>query len=108
MKTRITLVPVLAAIAIILCGVGLRKVFSQPSAVVVDQIDREILKRTEAQLQALQLRYQSEAGPIVMEHDEIVKKYCSKAGLVYSPTGNCAIDVASGLVTKKSAQVPPK
>ncbi len=74
---------------------------SQSGPTKIDKFDLEVLKRTESQLQTLQLKYQNEASPIIKEHDDIVAAYCQKAGLTMGATGTCQMDLAAGIVQKR-------
>lgn len=66
--------------------------------VTLSLLDREVLKRTESQLQTLQFRYQAEAAPIVKEHDDVVSRNCTQAGFAVI---DCNVDAMTGAVTKK-------
>ena len=90
-----------AIVLLIACG------HSQQKPLKLSAVDQEVLKRTEAQLQSLQLRYQYEAAPIIKEHEEIVTHYCQLAGLISGQGGNCQVDSQSGLVSKTASPGPP-
>lgn len=91
------------AILILVVGCSMK---GQPSPLALSPLDKEILKRTESQLQTLQLRYQSEAAPIIKEHDDLVASYCTKAGLIASgQNANCQVDVNAGTITKRDRAV---
>lgn len=94
-------VAIVAAASLVGLGVGVRQVLGQNKPISLALIDREILKRTESQLQTLQLRYQAEAAPIVKEHDDIVARYCAQAGVAVV---DCLVDSASGVISKKPTQ----
>jgi hypothetical protein len=80
--------------------------FGQGKPTRIEGLDWERVRRTEAQLQALNLRYQNEAAPIVQEHDQIVEMYCKKAGFTTGPQGECVINPQTGEVGKRPT--PPQ
>ena len=96
---------ILLLICLLLLGGYFITKLSGQSKVTISALDREVLKRTESQLQTLQLRFQQEAAPIIQEHDALVAKYCTQAGLSVGPGGNCSVDLNSGAVTRRD---PPK
>ena len=100
-KTAVVLAVLGALLPLLVLGVV---IYGQITPVRVSDLDREVLRRTEAQLQALQLRLQTEAAPIIGEHDAVYKKYCDKAGLTIGVGGNCQINTLTGEVTK----IPPQ
>lgn len=78
-----------AAVVLVAGGMYL---LAQKGPVTLSDADRERLRRTAAELQTLQLRYQNEASGIVREQSDIMTLYCGKAGLAYGPQGNCSIN----------------
>jgi hypothetical protein len=92
---------VLGAAVLIGLFFAAKGLYSQIAPTKISGVDIERLKRTEAQLQALQLKYQVEAAPIIKEHDDIVTQYCAQAHLTTGPSGDCQVDIGTGLVTRK-------
>jgi hypothetical protein len=90
----------------LLAALVLTGCFGQGKPTKIEGLDWEIIKRTEAQLQALNLRYQSEAAPIIAEHDSKVEFYCKRAGYTTGPQGDCVINPQTGEIGKRPT--PPQ
>lgn len=73
--------------------------------VIADKYEREVLKRTDLQIQMIVERFQTElqkaTADIVKEANEIYGPLCKKAEVSLD---QCQIDRISGVVSKKTAQ----
>ncbi len=71
------------------------------------ELDREILKRGELQLQNLQLQLQQQytnmSAPIIKEMQAVYDRNCAENKL---PTDKCDINKITGVVTKKAQTLP--
>ncbi len=71
------------------------------------ELDREILKRGQLQLQNLQLQlqqqYQNMSAPIIKEMQAIYDRNCNENKI---PANKCDIDNVTGVVTKKADPAP--
>jgi hypothetical protein len=85
-------------------ALGLMCASCQTKPVKFSPLDLATLQKTEAQLQAIQMRYQSEAAPVVKEHEDLIAKYCKDAGLAVGV--NCMVNSQTGDITKRPDPAP--
>ena len=73
----------------------------QSKPITASQLDREILKRTQVQIQAIQADFQAKYAQIteliLKEQNEVKARVCAAAVL---PVNDCQIDLVTGAVTK--------
>ena len=93
---------------------GLTMLFSQlagcqPQPTVASPLDREILKRTDVQIRAIQADFQAKYAqitePILKEQGDVKARVCGQARLAVN---DCVIDLVTGAVTKAPAKPEAK
>lgn len=70
----------------------------------LSDMDRNILLRTDAQLQLLQAKYSKEAEPIAREQQDVLSRVCKAAKLTVGL--DCIVDASSSTVSKKPPASP--
>lgn len=71
----------------------------------ISDADKNIILKTDAQLQLIQKEFSEKAQPIFKEQQETAQRVCKAAGFTLGL--DCELNFQSGIVTKKFTPAPP-
>jgi hypothetical protein len=74
------------------------------SANVLSDLDKNILLKTDAQIQLIQAKFQKEAAPMMDEQAAVIKRVCAAVGA--TPGVDCEVNVQNSSVGKKKIPAP--
>ncbi len=100
---------ILAVVVILVIGCGIQWVRSaraeDKGAGILTELEKNVLMRTDAQLQLLQQKFQKEAQPIVDEQTAILRRKCGEVKA--TPGTDCEVNVQLGTVKKQAVNPKP-
>ena len=97
---------ILSMVVIVFATMWVRSVKAQTKTDgVLSELDKNVLLRTDAQLQLLQQKFQKEAAPIVEEQTALLKKKCGEVKA--TPGTDCEVNIQAGIVKKQAPAVSP-
>jgi len=98
---------IVAAVMLFIFAAGwVRNVRAQDkTAGILNELEKNVLLRTDAQLQLLQQKFQKEAQPIVDEQTALLKKKCEEVKA--TPGKDCEVNIQAGIVKKQAPSTAP-